>query len=201
VLVTGKSTIWVVVPVKYCCSVLVTVKVVVPAAVIVVLYPEIILFPEILLLAFIVVKDPDPGVLEPIEPGDANVAPFNVLEFKFATTVEEVTLIEVKAPLPGVPVPMLPGLAKVNPLRLDALRFATFVLDDTAKGAVPVLNVLVKIPLAFIVVKDPDPGVLEPIEPGDANVLPLSKEQFKFATLVELVTINGAVPWDNVLVS
>src|SRR6185437_9047107 len=48
------------------------------------------------------------------------------------------------------------------------------------------------------VVKAPDPGVPEPIAPGDAKVAPFNDEAFKFATLVVELTTSGAVPLDTV---
>ena len=62
------------------------------------------------------------------------------------------------APVPGVPLPIEPGLANVAPDKLEAFKFATFVVDVTAKGAVPVATVDVNVgaltfaPLLFTVI-------------------------------------------------
>ena len=77
------------------------------------------------LLAVKVVNDPEPGVVLPIEPGAANVAPPNNDAFRLATTVVEATVngavpvarvdvmtplaeIVVNAPVLAVPPPMGP---------------------------------------------------------------------------------------------
>jgi hypothetical protein len=143
------------------------------------------------------------GEVLPILPGLLKVNPLTLDEFKFATTVEEVTLIEVKAPLPGVPVPMLPGLAKVNPLILDAFKFATFVVLAIVNGAVPVASVLVIIPETLTVENETALGrslftrllkVGVPLDPlGDANtkfVACEAKLAVIFPVLPELLKIT-----------
>ena len=74
---------------------------------------------------------PVEGVVPPIAPGDANVAPPNVEQFKFGTLVVDaivngavpvvsvevitpVALSVVKAPLPGVTEPIAPGAVKLG---------------------------------------------------------------------------------------
>lgn len=52
--------------------------------------------------------------------------------------------------------------------------------------------------LAVMVVPVIKPGVVPPIVPGAAKVVPLSVEAFKLATLVVEATENGAVPVTNV---
>jgi hypothetical protein len=69
----------------------------------------------------------------------------------------------------------------VAPFNVLALRLATFVLDVTV-----------------IDVKAPFPGVVLPIDPGLANVAPLSKFALRLVTTVVLETVNGAVPVDTV---
>ena len=88
----------------------------------------------------------DAGVVEPIAPGAAKVAPFKKLEFKFATTVVDATLngavpvacVEVITPLTaklvaGVPPPIEPGELKVLPPMLEALIFVK--LDPSTTGS------------------------------------------------------------------
>ena len=48
--------------------------------------------------------------------------------------------------------------------------------------------------LTETVVKTADDGDVDPIDPGLANVAPLNDDAFKFATLVVLLMVKGAVP-------
>jgi hypothetical protein len=134
----------------------------------------------------IVVKAPELGVVLPIELGELNVLPFNVEALRLATFVVLDTVkglvpdakvlvitpdveIVVKAPELGVVLPIELGELNVLPFNVEALRLATFVVLDTVKGLVPVETVLDIIPVAEIVVKAPELGVLEPIGPGDVR--------------------------------
>ena len=96
--------------------------------------------------------------------------------------------------------PILPGLENVAPESDDAFKFATLVDDETVNGAVPVVTVDVITSEVEIVVNAADPAVVLPILPGLLNVAPFNVEAFKFATLVDDETVNGAVPVDTVLV-
>ena len=82
----------------------------------------------------------------------------------------------------------------VIPPTAATFKFATRVVLAILKGAVPVVCVDVICPVALKVVKAPELAVPPPMAPGAANVAPLKLEAFKFATLVVLVTANGAVP-------
>jgi hypothetical protein len=62
-----------------------------------------------------------------------------------------------------------------------------------AKNPAPV-PVPVIAPVAVSVVNAPVDAVPPPIAPGAAKVAPLRLEAFRLATLVVLVTVNGAVP-------
>ena len=151
------------------------------------------------------VHDPPEELLEasvvfPIarEPDESTRAP--VLELDEAVVLLKVTIPEAAIVVAAVPDPMAPGFAKVFPLSKDAFKLATFVVDATVNGAVPVARVLVMTPEADTVVKVPVDGVVPPMAPGEANVLPLSKDAFKLATFVVDEIVNGAVPVDTVLV-
>jgi hypothetical protein len=87
---------------------------------------------EIEVVAVAVVNFPVDAVVPPIAGGEAKYVEKPVPE-----TVDEADSV-VKAPEPALVDPMDPGDAKVAPLSDDAFRFATFVVDVTAKGAVPV---------------------------------------------------------------
>ena len=55
-------------------------------------------------------------------------------------------------------------------------------------------------PEAEILVKAPDPAIVDPIAPGEAKVAPPSKLAFKLLTTVLLATTKGGVPEETVLV-
>ena len=88
-----------------------------------------------------VVKAPVLGVVLPIGPGEANVAPFRVAEFRFATFVVDATengavpvarvevicpvaLIVVKAPVLAVPAPIVAFTAPLK--EVNAVKFPLF---------------------------------------------------------------------------
>ena len=56
-------------------------------------------------------------------------------------------------------------------------------------------------PLTVNCVNVADDAAVPPIAPGDAKVAPFKDEAFKFVTLVEDATVNGAVPVATVLVT
>ena len=190
-------------------------------------------------VALKVVKAPEPAVVEPIDPGEAKVAPLRKLAFKLGTTVVDATtkgglpvtmvlviapeaLTDVKSPVfgvvapiepvmspvvlkvvkvpePAVVEPIEPGEANVAPPSKLAFKLGTMVVLVTVKGAVPVAIVEMSlvpwiVEEAVRVVKAPDPAVVEPMEPGAANVAPPRKLTFKLGTTVVEVTVRGAVP-------
>jgi hypothetical protein len=97
-------------------------------------------------------------------------------------------------PAAGVPVPIAAGDAHVEPRSCETFKFGTTVVLVMANGAVPIASVEVIWPVALIVVCAADPGVLPPIAPGAAHVLPKSCEALRLVTAVVLATTNGAVP-------
>jgi hypothetical protein len=131
-----------------------------------------------------VVNTPELGVVLPIELGELNVLPLSRFEFKFATTVVDVTVILVNAPELGVVLPIGPGELNVFPFNVLEFKFATTVLDVTV-----------------ILVNDPLPGIVLPIFPGELNVFPLRKLALRLETTVEDEIVNGLVPVLTVLVN
>ena len=120
--------------------------------------------------------------------------------FEIVVALLKVTIPEAAIVVAAVPDPIAPGFAKVLPLSNDAFKLGTTVVDATVNGAVPVDTVLVITPEAEIVVNAPDPGVVLPMDPGEAKVAPNKELAFKFGTTVVLAIVNGEVPVDTVLV-
>ena len=129
------------------------------------------------------------GVLDPIGPGEAKVAPPRSEALRLGTTVVEaivkgavpvervevitpVALSVVAAIVDGVTPPIAPGAVQVVPLRSDVLRLGTTVVEAIVKGDVPVERVEVITPVAETVVAAMVDGVPPPIAPGEANVAP-----------------------------
>lgn len=75
----------------------------------------------------------------PIKPPEVLVTTPAVDNPTSVTEVLAVTVVNVAAP--GVVPPIVPGAAKVAPFRSEAFKFETTVVDETEKGAVPVLTV------------------------------------------------------------
>ena len=138
-------------------------------------------------LAVIVVPVIAAGVVPPIAPGAANVAPFREEALRFATFVVEV--IENGA------VPVAKVLV-IWPLKLPVVNAPVFgVVAPTVPFKGPAKAVL-----AVIVVPVIAAGVVPPNAPGDAIVAPFNEEALRFATFVVEATENGAVPVANELV-
>ena len=108
------------------------------------------------------------GVVVPIGPGLANVAPLSFSAFRLVTRAVDVVEMVVKAPVDGVVEPIAPGIANVAPLSDDAFKWATFDVEVTVRESVAMF------PEAKISVKYPALGVVVPIGPGLARfIVPL----------------------------
>jgi hypothetical protein len=92
--------------------------------------------------------------------------------------------------IPVIVIGLLPA-PKTNPVAPLKAKFEESLNnpDVPAKVILPEVN-----PESVREVNTPDPGVPDPIEPGDAKVAPFKDEAFKFGTLVVEDMTKGAVP-------
>jgi len=176
--------------------------------------PVVLLVVAVAVVPVITVKVAVEGVVPPITPGAANVAPDNVLAFKLATLVVDAT---VKGAVPvetveskngedtDVPtnsclaIAAPPAKVILPPLVEDTASVVLLVAIPPDNSNVPVvLLVLDVVVVPVITVKEAVEGVVPPIAPGVANVAPDKEDAFKLATLVVDATVKGAVPVDNV---
>lgn len=82
-------------------------------------------------------------------------------------------------------------------LSMYPLLATSLALAGSAKLVIKLLFILTE-EVNDPVVKDPDPGVVFPMDPGDAKVAPPRKLAFKLPTIVVEATESGAVPVETV---
>ena len=142
--------------------------------------------PEKAVLAVIVVPLIAAGVVPPIAPGTAIVAPFREEALRFATLVVEAT-VNGAVPVTNVLVTAPEAERVVNAPVLGVVA-PTVPLWGPEKAV-----------LAVIVVPLIVEGVVPPIAPGAAIVAPLRDEALRFGTFVVDATVSGGVPVTIVL--